>query len=187
MSKPSLKDILSAVHARNVFNLLGKSVIVVRENGIESVYLLKELTDGQETGWWQTQPIGVDGVDFVRVISRMEVHRLDALMCGELLDGMDIVMRFDNNETLVNGIANLSIGTEEDPHKAYFEMLNKVGSRYKGAVEHLHEVLERIGSIDDSALSLYSDEYRNAIREFNESHEAFKSLATHVAQLEFTK
>lgn len=95
--------------------------------------------------------------------------------------------RFTNFDEISHHIAASNTHAEEDPHKAYFEMLNKVGSRYKGAVEHLHEVLERVGSLDDSALSLYSDEYRNAVREFNESHEAFKSLATHVAQLEFTK
>lgn len=97
---------------------------------------------------------------------------------------MHVIKNIDGVNVFLSGLV---VNTEEDPHRTYFEMLNKVGSRYKGAVEHLHEVLERVGSLDDSALSLYSDEYRNAVREFNESHVAFKSLATRVAQFEFAK
>lgn len=106
MTKSSLKDILSAVHARNVFNMLGKSVIVVRENGVESVYLLKEISGSCETAWLQAEPIGVDGVDFTRIYSRLEVQRLDMLMLGVSQDGMDLIKRFDNNEALGKELAN---------------------------------------------------------------------------------
>lgn len=288
MSKPSLKDILSAVHARNVFNLLGKSVIVVRDMTGDDVFVLKEISGGNDETAWLNAVMRSDGsVDFHRVLGPREVSRLDALWLGEQVENFKLVMRVDGNDALAaaieaidntrkkpnlnkvvstlryiadtnqvyNGvyvveervfclvgstelpwrefshgggyvegfrdcsvdddiqvvmrrrgiapdtpyhhlntvaaikkfIAAIAINTEEDPHQSYFDLLAKVGDRYKGAVEHLHEVLERIGSLDGEPLSINSDEYLDAVREFNDSHEAFKSLATHVAQFQFSE
>lgn len=73
---------------------------------------------------------------------------------------------------------------EEDPHKGYFDLLNKAAERLHQASEAMHITIEKIGS---GTMEMDSDEYDAIFHELEDSYSTFTAMVTSVARLQFTQ